>query len=460
MAGHRERRTALLYAMSRELAGTRGQETMANVAVRHISEVFDSQIVVLLPDASGRIQYPRGESISGSFHSADLDVAQWVQDHGEPGGLGTNTLPASQAVYLPLKGSQAVLGVLGVLPANPRRVLLPEQFHLLETFAGQLALALERAQLAEQAQRAGIAAEVEALRNTLLASISHDLRTPLAVIAGACSRLAEGGERLEPEERRALARSVYEQSRMMSEMVAKVLNLIRLESGGTVIRPEWVSLEEIVGSALHRLREPLASHQVTVNLAEAPVLAPSAADHLYVLLVHAAHHGFGLNPMWLFDAVLRNQGITTLLFAGVNLDRCVITTLQDATYLGYDCILIEDCTATVHPEFATQSSLLAAPLGERDFQRLAGGTGQRSFTRGHICATQAMPASHCVRAETTRSPPAMNWLTRPARYRNCASRTGCWLAALPGLGHRLQAVASRCSSLPTGSRNNSHAWIY
>ena len=99
---------------------------------------------------------PSGPSIGGSLHGADLAVAQWVQDHGEPAGLGTDTLPGSEALYLPLKGSQAVLGVLGVLPANPRRVLLPEQFHLLETFAGQIALALERAQLAEQAQQASV----------------------------------------------------------------------------------------------------------------------------------------------------------------------------------------------------------------------------------------------------------------------------------------------------------------
>src|ERR1700694_2551556 len=180
VAGQRERRTAMLYAMTRELAATRGHEPMARAAVRHVSEVFESQAVVLIPDATGRMRHPRGESMPGSLRGADLAVAQWVQDHGEPAGLGTDTLPSAEAVYLPLKGSQAVLGVLGVLPANVRRVLLPEQFHLLETFAGQIAIALERAHLAEQAQRAQVDAETEGLRNALLASISHDLRTPLA----------------------------------------------------------------------------------------------------------------------------------------------------------------------------------------------------------------------------------------------------------------------------------------
>ncbi|MBV9191518.1 MAG: sensor histidine kinase KdpD [Betaproteobacteria bacterium] len=266
VAGHRERRTALLYAMTRELAGTRGQEAMARVAVRHVSEVFDGQVVVLLPDGDRRLHYPRGESLPASLRGADLAVAQWVQDHGEPAGFGTDTLPAAGAVYLPLKGSQATLGVVGVLPANPRRVLLPEQFHLLETFAGQIAIALERATLAEQAQSAQVQAETEGLRNALLASISHDLRTPLAVIAGASSSLAERGERLTPEERKALAHSVYEQSRQMGELVGNVLEMTRLEAGAIALNRDWHAIGEIVGAVLRRLEERLGSHPVEVDL--------------------------------------------------------------------------------------------------------------------------------------------------------------------------------------------------
>jgi two-component system sensor histidine kinase KdpD len=266
VAGHRERRTALLYAMTRELAATRGQEPMARVAVRHVSEVFDSQVVVLLPDSNQEIHYPKTESASGSLHGADLAVAQWVQDHGEPAGLGTDTLPSGEALYLPLPGAQSALGVLAVLPANPRRVLLPEQFHLLETFAAQIALALERAQLAERAQRASIEAETEGLRNALLASISHDLRTPLAVIAGASSSLLEKGKVLSEPSREELARSIYEQSRQMADLVANVLQMTRLEGGAIAPERDWHALGEIAGSVLGRLREPLAAHPVRIWL--------------------------------------------------------------------------------------------------------------------------------------------------------------------------------------------------
>ena len=260
VAGHRERRTALLYAMTRELAAARGEQNMARIAVRHVSEVFDAQVAVLLPDPKGRIRHPRGESIAGSLHGADLGVAQWVQDHGEPAGLGTQTLPGTEALYVPLSGPQGTLGVLAALPANPRRLLLPEQFRLVETFAGQIALALERAQLAERAQRAQVSAETEGLRNALLASISHDLRTPLAVISGASSSLLEQGERLAPAERAGLARSIFEQSREMTRLIANVLEMTRLEAGSIALSLDWHAPAEIVGAVLRRLQAPLAGH--------------------------------------------------------------------------------------------------------------------------------------------------------------------------------------------------------
>jgi len=297
VAGHRERRTARLYAMSRELASVRGVDSMARVAIRHIGEVFEAQVVLLLPDERGALGFPSSEAEPSSLRGADLSVAQWVQDHGQPAGLGTDTLPGSPASYLPLATSDAQrgqLGVLAILPANPRRILLPEQAHLLETFASQLALALERAQLADQAQSARIQAETESVRNSLLAAISHDMRTPLAVIGGAASSLAADESRIDATTRRELSQLIVEQSSQMTQLVANVLDMTRLESGAGVAKPEWVSLEEIVGSALHRLRRPLAAHKVSARLEDAPTLIhadPVLLEQLlYNLLENAAKY--------------------------------------------------------------------------------------------------------------------------------------------------------------------------
>ena len=266
VAGARQRRTALLYAMSRELAATRGVTNMAQVAVRHVAEVFDCKAVVLLPDRNGRLHFPLEAPLEGSFVKADLSIAQWVVDHGKRAGLGSDTLPAAPALYVPLSDARQRLGVLAVLPENRRRILLPEQRHLLETFAGQLGLAMERALLAEQAEAARVDAETESLRNTLLASISHDLRTPLAVIAGASSTLAEHADDLDAASRTALARSIETKARDMSELVSNVLDLMRFESGQIALRRDWDTLDDLIGSALARVEERLSRYPVRVDL--------------------------------------------------------------------------------------------------------------------------------------------------------------------------------------------------
>jgi two-component system, OmpR family, sensor histidine kinase KdpD len=267
VAGARERRTALLYAMSRELAVTRGISGMAHVAVRHVAEVFECQAVVLLPDVHGRLVYPGEPALESSFRRADLAVAQWVADHARRAGLGSDTLPAAPGLYVPLGDERRTVGVLAVLPENPRRVLLPEQSHLLETFAGQIALAIERARLAEVAEQSTVAAERETLRSTLLASISHDLRTPLAVMAGAGSTLAQHGATLDENTRLALARSIETKAREMSELVSNVLDLVRFESGQVALRRDWQTVDDLIGSALASCRERLAPRVVELHVA-------------------------------------------------------------------------------------------------------------------------------------------------------------------------------------------------
>ncbi|HEV2284762.1 MAG TPA: DUF4118 domain-containing protein, partial [Steroidobacteraceae bacterium] len=266
VAGARERRTALLYAMSRELSVTRGITNMARVAVRHVAEVFQCRATVLLPDAGGGLHYPGETPLETSFRGADLAVAQWVADNGRRAGLGSDTLPAARGLYVPLGDERHTVGVLAVLPDNARRVLLPEQSHLLETFASQVALAIERAHLAEIAEQSSLAAERETLRNTLLSSISHDLRTPLAVMAGAGSALAQHGATLDAATRVELARSIETTAHEMSELVSNVLDLVRLESGQVALRRDWQTLDDLVGTALARYRQALAAHRVETRL--------------------------------------------------------------------------------------------------------------------------------------------------------------------------------------------------
>ena len=354
VAGARERRTALLYAMSRELAGTRGIDAMARVAVNHVAEVFDSVAVVLTPDATGRLRCPAGDPLESSFRGADLSVAQWVFDHGERAGLGTDTLPAAPAIYLPLRGARKSLGVLGVLPSNRRRILLPEQRRLLETFAGQIALAMERAALGEEAASSRIAAEAESLRNTLLASISHDLRTPLAVITGAASTLVRHGATMDASAREAMAQSIEGQAHEMSNLISNVLDLMRLESGRIELLCDTHSVEDLVGTALNRLEPRLGDHPVEIDLPEDlpgvsvdPVLASQVLANLVdnavkytpagtririsavadapMVRIVVEDEGPGLpagDPRLLFDKFQRGREESAVVGAGLGLAIC------------------------------------------------------------------------------------------------------------------------------------------
>jgi two-component system, OmpR family, sensor histidine kinase KdpD len=266
IAGHRERRIASLYAMSRELAATRGEENIMRIAVKHVAEVFEAQVVLLLPDETGRIVYPRGAGVAESCHGSDLSVAQWVYDHGQSAGLGTDTLPGGDMLFLPLKSSSGMTGVLALLPLNPARIAVPEQQRLLETFTSQIALALDRVKLAAEAQSAQIQIETEQLRNALLSAISHDLRTPLAAIVGASSSLIQDNAKLDDHARHELSQAIFDGAMRMSGLANNLLDMARLEAGAVVLNRQWQPLEEVVGGALAGLSTRITNHPVTVKL--------------------------------------------------------------------------------------------------------------------------------------------------------------------------------------------------
>ncbi len=265
-ARQREQRTAALYAMSRELASTRGVGELLRVAVRHIAEVFRCDVVVLLPDDAGRLA-PRVVSAGSlDIEPNELGVARWAYEHHQAAGLGTATLPGARALYLPLVAPRGPVGVLGVRPADPKALAAPEQLHQLETFANQAALAADRARLADEAQAAEVRIETERLRSSLLNSVSHDLRTPLATIVGAVSTILDSGGRLDAGTQRDLLESVRDETERLSRLVQNLLEMTRLESGALVLHKEWFPLEEVVGAALSHLSRRLAGRPVTVRV--------------------------------------------------------------------------------------------------------------------------------------------------------------------------------------------------
>jgi two-component system, OmpR family, sensor histidine kinase KdpD len=263
-ASERERRTAAIYAFSRDLASSRDPMKLGASAVRHIEGVFQVRATVLLAELDGKLR-----ALSEPHHDLDtkeMSVAQWVYDRRQTAGIGTHTLPSSKGLYLPLVASRGgvAVGVLGIEPVSGA-AFTQEQRVLLETFANQSALAIERAILAKDAERAKLSAESEQIRNALLSSVSHDLRTPLAAIIGAASTLLEDSARFDAGERDLLA-TIHEEARRLNRLVTNLLEVTKLESGHLELKREWQPVEEALGAALNRLDEPLRDRKVKTDV--------------------------------------------------------------------------------------------------------------------------------------------------------------------------------------------------
>ncbi len=294
-ASERERRTAALYNLSRQLARSRSKKEIVDVAAHEIGGVFETEVAVLTSEG---VVLP---SPSGFEEPA---VAQWALEHDEPAGRGTDTLPGSKGLYIPLRGGVGAVGVLAFLPREGAWPLPSAGRSLLETFANSLGLALERAQLAKESHEARVQAESERTRNALLSSISHDLRTPLTSIAGAASALVERGEGGE------LAETIVHESLRLNLQVQNLLDMTRLQSGEVKPRLEWNSLEEIVGAALARSHALLAPRTVEVRVpADLPLLKVDGELVLKLLVnlfENAAQHTPPETHLWIVGSLGTN----------------------------------------------------------------------------------------------------------------------------------------------------------
>ncbi|OYY75581.1 MAG: two-component system sensor histidine kinase KdbD [Gammaproteobacteria bacterium 28-57-27] len=264
VARYRERRAEALFEAGKVLSSALTAGQIIREGSSRLAGIFQSQVAILLPDSHDELLH-LFESDHGSSFLAELDlgVAQWAYDHQEPAGLGTHTLPANRVLYQPLRAPMRVRGVLAIRPSDPHLIFQPEQQRLLETFASQIALALERVHYVEVAQDALVNMEAERLRNSLLSAISHDLRTPLTGLLGLSAALAA---RPQDSVGTELVHAIHDQALRINALVINLLDMARLQAGGVTLNKHWQPIEEVIGSALRACSELLVTHQVETHL--------------------------------------------------------------------------------------------------------------------------------------------------------------------------------------------------
>jgi two-component system sensor histidine kinase KdpD len=292
----REARTARLYAMSRELSIARSIDDLVRVAWQHLEDTFASSVAMLLLDAAGDLQ--RAGPVAQTAKAAPvppelLELARDLVRADTPSLHGTG--PGGEEL-LRLRASRGALGVLIVRTGPSRLFENPANRELLEVYGNHIALAVERARLADDAQRAQVDIQRERLRNALLSSVSHDLRTPLAVVKGAVTALIDGKDDLSPERRQEYLETISDEANRLNRLVRNLLNMTSLEAGAIRARKEWQLLEEVVGVALNRLEDPLAGRPVRVEIEPDANLAPFDATLLEQVFLNLIENALRYTP--------------------------------------------------------------------------------------------------------------------------------------------------------------------
>jgi two-component system sensor histidine kinase KdpD len=299
-ARRREQRTASLYAISRELGQAATREVLLECAAKHVRQVFNAKIAVLMPASSGALEPILVDDDTLLADDAkEISVADWVWKHGRAAGAGTDTLPSSRALFVPLSGARGPVGVLALFSGDKvdrASFRNPDERQMLETFAGIIGSALERTVFADEARRARLRIETEQLRNALLSSVSHDLRTPLAVVTGAASALLDPHGPTENAARHELLSTIHEEAERLNRLVRNLLDMTRLDAGALKMNKEFQPLEEVVGSALNRMEDRLVGREVTTTLPDDLPLVPLDSVLIEQVLINLLENATKYTP--------------------------------------------------------------------------------------------------------------------------------------------------------------------
>ncbi|WEJ70527.1 sensor histidine kinase KdpD [Pseudomonas sp. PSE14] len=266
--------TSQMLDLSRKLTAATDRQAVMAAAAQQLGG-WEGLDICLLGQRNREWKVEGG--LNRPFDDQERAAADWAWQHDQPAGLGTGTLPGGRWWWWPLSGEDGPLALLGVSPRDGQP-LPGSRRRLLAALGQPLGQALARARLAEDLEAARLHGETEQLRSALLASVSHDLRTPLTSMRGAIDSLLALGDAIPPDDRRELLESTRDEAERLDRYIQNLLDMTRLGHGGLKLSRDWVSPGDIVGSTLNRLRAVVAPYRVETRVPpELPLLYVHAA---------------------------------------------------------------------------------------------------------------------------------------------------------------------------------------
>ncbi|MFA5955385.1 ATP-binding protein [Hyphomicrobium sp.] len=265
IAVNRASTTESLYGFSRKLAGTGTLDDVLWATVFQIASMLKVRVVLLLPE-NGSIAVKAGYPPEDTLDSSDIAAATWAWTNDRPAGRGSDTLPGSHRLFLPLRTARGIVGVVGIDSDQPGPLLTPDQRRLFDALVNQSALAIERVHLVEDFERAKRSMETERLRAALLTSLSHDLKTPLAAILGAATTMRDFSDKFDADAREELLSTIIDESERLNRFIANLLDMTKLEAGAISAKTEFHDVAEIIDATLKRAKKILGRHKIQYNI--------------------------------------------------------------------------------------------------------------------------------------------------------------------------------------------------
>lgn len=257
-------RTMALYTLARHTSTAVNMDDVLRGAVDEIQQVFNAEVAVFLSMNDDMLALEPHSCSQLRITEKDFSIAKWAFETGKPAGRFTDTLPQSTVTFMPLLTPTRPVGVLGIKARSDTRLSRDEET-LLYTFTRQIALVIERELLDEAAERAAMLQASEQFAASLLNSISHEFRTPIAAIAGASSSL--NNPNMSDESKRALLEDIEDAADRLNWLVGNLLDMTRIESGRVQPKLEWCDVSDLIGSAVRFIGKRLQGRPLTITIA-------------------------------------------------------------------------------------------------------------------------------------------------------------------------------------------------